>query len=52
MVVSGLEQLQVDAPHNPDLEDPVLQELVGAVPDLLGGYDGLHHHAGVRLLLG
>ena len=52
MMVCGLEQLEVHLPHDPDPEHPVVQELVDALLDLLGGYDGLHHDAIIRLVLG
>ena len=50
-VVSGLEQLKVHFPHNPDPEHAVVQELVDALLDLLGRHNRLHHDAVVRLVL-
>ena len=52
VMVCGLEQLEVHLPHDPDPENPVVQELVDALLDLLGWHDGLHHDAIVRLVLG
>ena len=52
MMVCGLKKLEVHLPHDPDSEHSVVQELVDALLDLLGGHDGLHHDAIVRLVLG
>ena len=51
LMVGGLKQLQVNFPHDPHSEAPVIQELIDTIFDLLGGHDGLHHDARVSVLL-
>ena len=53
MVVSGLEELQVQLPQYPHPQAPcaLLQELIDALLDVLGGHDGLHHDPGVTVFL-
>ena len=51
LMVGWLKQLEVHFPHDPHSETPVIQELVDPLLDLLGGHNGLHHDASVRVLL-